>query len=47
MNRALLIGVALGALAVAYVLWPLLRPARRSSADADTGAQAARDSPAS
>jgi len=26
MTRALLIGIALGALAVAYVLWPLLRP---------------------
>lgn len=29
MNTSLLIGVALGALAVAYVLWPLLRPPRR------------------
>jgi hypothetical protein len=29
MNAPLLIGVALGALAVAYVLWPLLRPPRR------------------
>jgi hypothetical protein len=29
MNVPLLIGVALGALAVAYVLWPLLRPPRR------------------
>jgi hypothetical protein len=28
-NASLLIGVALGALAVAYVLWPLLRPPRR------------------
>jgi hypothetical protein len=28
-NAPLLIGVALGALAVAYVLWPLLRPPRR------------------
>jgi hypothetical protein len=27
-NAPLLIGVALGALAVAYVLWPLLRPPR-------------------
>lgn len=29
MTAPLLIGVALGALAVAYVLWPLLRPPRR------------------
>lgn len=29
MNAPLLIGVALGALAVAYVLWPLLRSPRR------------------
>lgn len=29
MNVPLLIGVALGALAVAYVLWPLLRPPQR------------------
>ncbi len=28
MNASLLIGVALGAVAVAYVLWPLLRPPR-------------------
>jgi len=28
-SAPLLIGVALGALAVAYVLWPLLRPPRR------------------
>jgi hypothetical protein len=28
-NAPLLIGVALGAIAVAYVLWPLLRPPRR------------------
>jgi hypothetical protein len=25
MNTALILGIALGALAVAYVLWPLLR----------------------
>jgi hypothetical protein len=29
MNRALLVGVVLGAFAVAYVLWPLLRPPKR------------------
>lgn len=29
MNPSLLIGLALGLLAVAYVLWPLLRPPRR------------------
>lgn len=29
MNAPFLIGVALGALAVAYVLWPLLRSPRR------------------
>lgn len=29
MNAPLLSGIALGALAVAYVLWPLLRPPKR------------------
>jgi hypothetical protein len=29
MNAPLLTGIALGALAVAYVLWPLLRPPKR------------------
>jgi len=29
MNRALLIGLALGVLAVAYVMWPLVRPPKR------------------
>jgi hypothetical protein len=28
-NRSLLTALALGALAVAYVLWPLLRPPKR------------------
>lgn len=28
MSAPLLLGVALGAIAVAYVLWPLLRPPR-------------------
>jgi hypothetical protein len=28
-NRSLLTAMALGALAVAYVLWPLLRPPKR------------------
>ena len=29
MNAALAVGIALGAAAVAYVLWPLLRRPRR------------------
>lgn len=29
MNRSLLVALALGALAVAYVLWPLLRPPKQ------------------
>jgi hypothetical protein len=39
-NGALLIGIALGALAVVYVLWPLLKPtpaARRSGHSTPAG----------
>jgi hypothetical protein len=28
-TRALLVGLALGVIAVAYVMWPLLRPPKR------------------
>ena len=36
MTRALLIGIALGALAVVYVLWPLLKPTGATARNDDS-----------